>query len=169
MQPPAAPIEEAAMSVFRKLSASSALNVSFMNSATHCDLPMLSRVVLGTMAPLLERRGQSAEIERPAQEITVRGDLRLVSALLSAIFIEAAGLSSAGARLKVAFDLDEEDAVVTVVGWNSHRLALQDERVDASLADLAAEAGAEIDLIWEQEEGPTLVLRFPQRRLRLRA
>ena len=157
------------MSVFRKLSASRALNVSFMNNATHCDLVMLSRVVLGTMAPLLERRGQSAEIERPAQEMTVRGDLRLVSALLSAIFIEAAGLSSAGARLKVAFDLDEDDAVVTVVGWNSHRLALQDERVDASLADLAAEAGAEIDLIWEQEEGPTFVLRFPQRRLRLRA
>lgn len=157
------------MTAFGKHRAPGALTVSFMNDATHCDLQMLSRVVLGTMAPLLERRGQSVTIERPLQDVAVRGDLRVVSALLSAIFIEAAGLSSAGARLKVAFDLDEGDAVVTVVGWNTHRLALQDERVDPHLADLAGESGAEIDLIWEQEEGPTFVLRFPKGRLRLLA
>lgn len=132
-----------------------------LSKPARCDLQMLSGVVLSTMAPLFSRRGQTIDIEQPVQPVVVKGDLRLVSSLLSAIFFEAAGLSSAHARLRVAFDNDEGDAVVTVVGSNIHRFSLGPGALDRQMADLAEEAGAELDLLWDQEEGPTLVLRFP--------
>lgn len=131
--------------------------------ATSCDLPMLTGVVLSTMTPLLNRRGQTAVVERPAQPVIVRADVKLVASLLSVVLLETAGLSSAHATLRLAFDIDEGDAIVTAMGENIHHLALARTRIDPELADLAAEAGAELDLIWDENEGPTLVLRLPLR------
>jgi hypothetical protein len=127
-----------------------------------CDMPMLTDIVVTAMAPVLDRRSQSVTIEPPGRPVLVRGDLQLVFALLSAVVLEAAGLSSARASLRVAFDLDEGDVVITVVGANSHQLPRSLIRLDRELAGLARQGGAELDLIWDDQEGPTLVLRFPQ-------
>ncbi len=135
--------------------------MSAFSKPTRCDLAMLSGVVLTAMRPLLDRRGQSVSIEQPSRTVAVRGDLGLVSSLLSAVIFEAAGLSSANAGLRIAFDVDEGDAVVTIVGSNHHRFTLGEAALDAEMADLVQQAGAELDLLWDEEEGPTLVLRFP--------
>jgi hypothetical protein len=67
--------------------------------------------------------------------------------------------------LRVAFDQDEDDAVVTVVGMNDNRIPASLMRLDRELAELARECGAELDLLWDDAEGPTLVLRFTGGRL----
>ncbi len=135
--------------------------------AERCDLPMLAGIVVDTMRPVLGRRRQSIVIEPPGREVVVRGELRLVFALLSAVLLEGAGLSSANARLRVAFDEDDGDAIVTVLGMNDSRIPSSMMRLDRELAELAGESGAELDLLWDEAEGPTLVLRFAGGRLPL--
>jgi hypothetical protein len=130
------------------------------HGAERCDLPMLTEIVVTAMAPVLERRSQSVSIQPACRPILVRGDLQLVFALLSAVVIEAAGLSSARASLRVAFDMHEGDAVIHIVGANSHQLPRSLMRLDRELATLARQGGAELELIWDDQEGPTLVLRF---------
>lgn len=88
------------------------------------------------------------------------GDPKLVFALLSAVVLEAAGLSSTHANLRVAFDLDDGDAVVTIVGCNNNHFPRSFIRLDRELVELARQAGAELELLWDAYEGPTLVLRF---------
>lgn len=143
--------------------------VAFNRASIVCDLPMLTAVVLSTMKPLLSRRGQHATIETPQRPVVVRGDIKLVASLLSVVLLEAAGLSSANATLRVAFDVDEGDGIVTVVGENIHRLSLAGGELDGELASLAAEAGAELELLWDPSEGPTLLLRLPLRPVPMRA
>lgn len=130
-----------------------------------CDLPMLAGIVIQTMRPVLMRRRQSITIEPALREVVVTGELRLVFALLSAVLLEGAGLSSADAQLRVAFDEDDGDAIVTVVGMNDNRIPTSLMRLDPELAALARESGAELDLLWDEQEGPTLVLRFAGARL----
>ncbi len=125
-----------------------------------CDLPLLTDIVVTSMLPVLERRSQTVKLEPTGRPVVVHGDLRLVFALLSAVVLEAAGLSSARAGLRVAFDLDEGDAVVTIVGSNSNCLPRSLIRLDRELSELARQGGAELELIWDEHEGPTLVLRF---------
>lgn len=129
-----------------------------------CDLPMLAGIVITAMTPVLERRDQHVVLEPAGRPVVVSGDLRLVFSLLSAVILEGAGLSSARGRLRIAFDIDDGDAVVTLVGTNCHHLPKSFMRLDRQLADLASQGGAELDLIWDEHEGPTLVLRFPQMR-----
>lgn len=129
-----------------------------------CDLPMLTDIVVTAMQPVLERRSQTVHLEPAGRPVIVAGDLRLVFALLSAVVLEAAGLSSARATLRVAFDLDDGDAVVTIVGSNSNHLPRSLMRLDRELSELARQGGAELELIWDELEGPTLVLRFPHAR-----
>lgn len=138
------------------------------HGSDRCDLPMLTDIVITAMAPVLDRRSQSISIETPGRPVLVRGDLQLVFALLSAVVLEAAGLSSARARLRVAFDMDEGDAVITIVGCNSHHLPRSLMRPDRELSELARQGGAELELIWDEHEGPTLVLRFPRSRASVR-
>ncbi len=83
------------------------------------------------------------------------------------MLLEGAGLSSADARLRVAFDEDDGDAIVTVLGMNDSRIPSSMMRLDRELAELAGESGAELDLLWDEAEGPTLVLRFAGGRLPL--
>jgi hypothetical protein len=129
-----------------------------------CDLPMLTDIVATAMLPVLDRRGQMVQLEPAGRPVIVSGDLRLVFALLSAVVLEAAGLSSARATLRIAFDIDEGDAVVTIVGANCNHLPRSLMRLDRELSELAHQGGAELELIWDEHEGPTLVLRFPQAR-----
>jgi hypothetical protein len=126
---------------------------------------MLADIVATSLKPVLQRRGQTVVIvDHADRHLVVQGDLRLVFALLSAIMLEAAGLSSARARLRIALDFDEGDAIVTIIGSNSHHLPRAMMGLDRELADLAAQSGAELELMWDEHEGPTLVLRFPQTR-----
>lgn len=125
-----------------------------------CDLPMLTRIVVDAMRPILQRRDQSVKLEPVRQAIVVSGDIRLVFSLLSAVVLEGAGLSSARTDLRVSFDIDDGDTVVTIVGANSNHLPRSMIALDRELANLAREGGAELELIWDQYEGPTLVLRF---------
>lgn len=129
-----------------------------------CDLPMLAGIVVTAMAPVLERRDQHVFVEPAGRPVGVVGDLRLVFALLSAVILEGAGLSSARGQLRIAFDVDDGDAVVTIVGTNNHHLPKSMMRLDHQLAELASQGGAELELIWDEQEGPTLVLRFPHMR-----
>ncbi len=129
-----------------------------------CDLPMLADIVITAMVPVLERRDQHVVLEPAGRPVVVNGDLRLVFALLSAVILEGAGLSSARGQLRIAFDIDDGDAVVTLVGTNCHHLPKSLMRLDRQLAEMANQGGAELDLIWDEHEGPTLVLRFPQMR-----
>lgn len=129
-----------------------------------CDLPMLAGIVITAMAPVLERRDQHVVLEPAGRPVVVSGDLRLVFALLSAVILEGAGLSSARGQLRIAFDIDDDDAVVTLVGTNCNHLPKSFMRLDRQLAELASQGGAELDLIWDELEGPTLVLRFSQMR-----
>lgn len=125
-----------------------------------CDLPMLTDIVVTAMQPVLERRSQTVKLEPAGRNTVVHGDLRLVFALLSAVVLEAAGLSSARANLRVAFDEDDGDAVVTIVGCNSNHFPRSFIRLDRELSALARQGGAELELLWDEYEGPTLVLRF---------
>ncbi len=129
-----------------------------------CDLPMLTDVVVTAMLPVLDRRSQVVLLEPASRPVIVKGDLRLVFALLSAVVLEAAGLSSARANLRIAYDLDDGDAVITIVGFNSNHLPSSLMRLDRELAELARQGGAELELLWDEHEGPTLVLRFPNSR-----
>ena len=129
-----------------------------------CDLPMLTDVVVSAMLPVLDRRGQTITLESSDRPVVVKGDFQLVFALLSAIVFEAAGLSNATAHLRVEFDIDENDVVVTIVGENKHGIAASLIGLDRELAELARQNSAEIELLWDEEEGPTLVLRFPDGR-----
>jgi hypothetical protein len=129
-------------------------------SAERCDLPLLADIVINTMRPVLLRRRQIISIAPSGCEVVVTGELRVVFSLLSAVLLEGAGLSSADARLRIAFDIDDGDAVVTLVGTNQNRLPSSLMRIDGELAQLARESGTELDLLWDEAEGPTLVLRF---------
>ncbi len=135
------------------------LNAGYMTE--RCDLPMLAGIAVAAMAPLLERRQQGVAIESAGRPVIVRGDLGLVFSLVSAVVAEAAGLSSARARLRLAFDFDDGDIVLTIVGANSNNLPADLMQIDGQLAGLAREGGAELDMIWDAQEGPTFVLRFP--------
>jgi hypothetical protein len=125
-----------------------------------CDLPLLTDIVVTAMLPVLERRNQTVKLESVGRPAIVNGELKLVFALLSAVILEAAGLSSARANLRVAFDVDDGDAVVTIVGCNSNHLPRSLIRLDRELSELARQGGAELELLWDEHEGPTLVLRF---------
>lgn len=129
-------------------------------AAERCDLPMLTDIVVTAMLPVLKCRNQTVKIQPLGRAAFVHGDLRLVFALLSAVVLKAAGLSSVRAALRVAFDLDDGDAIVTIVGSNSNHLPRSLIRLDPELSGLAREGGAELELIWDEYEGPTLVLRF---------
>jgi hypothetical protein len=129
-----------------------------------CDLVMLADIAAGTMRPLLMRRQQRVVVEPIGGVVTVEGDIKLVFALISAVMLEAAGLSSARAKLRLAFDIDDDDVVITIVGANHNNLRSNLIALDQELARLAAEAGAELDLIWDEQEGPTLLLRFHEGR-----
>ncbi len=50
---------------------------------------------------------------------------------------------------------------------NDSRIPSSMMRLDRELAELAGESGAELDLLWDEAEGPTLVLRFAGGRLPL--
>ena len=128
--------------------------------AERCDVPTLTGVVITAMLPVLERRSQTIVFETAGKQAVVHGDPRLVFALLSAIVLEAAGLSSARANLRVAFDADDGDTIVTIIGSNSNHLPRSLIRLDRELSDLARKGGAELELIWDEHEGPTVVLRF---------
>jgi hypothetical protein len=125
-----------------------------------CDLPMLTEIVVTAMLPVLERRSQTVKLEASGRPAIVHGDVKLVFALLSAVVLEAAGLSSARANLRAAFDIDDGDAVVTIVGSNYNHFPRSFIRLDRELTELARQGGAELELIWDEYEGPTLVLRF---------
>jgi hypothetical protein len=125
-----------------------------------CDLPILTDIVVNAMLPILDRRNQTIDREPANRSVVVNGDPQLVFALLSAVVLEAAGLSSARANLRVAFDVDDGDAVVTIVGSNFNHFPRSFIRLDRQLVELARQGGAELELIWDEYEGPTLVLRF---------
>ena len=124
------------------------------------DLTMLTDVVLTSIDPLLERRGQNLVFDAADNPIVVTGDPRMIFALLSAVVLEAAGLSSARADLRIVIDMDESDAVLTVIGANTNHLPGSLIGLDRELLQLAHLSGAELELIWGEHEGPTLVLRF---------
>ncbi len=125
-----------------------------------CDVPTLTGVVITAMLPVLDRRNQTITLDNAGRQAIVQGDPRLVFALLSAVVLEAAGLSSARANLRVAFDIDDGDMVVTIIGSNSNHLPRSLIRLDRELSELARKGGAELELIWDEHEGPTVVLRF---------
>jgi hypothetical protein len=152
--------EEAFMNQIAMLQSAFARHAWKEHQAERCDLPMLADIVIQTMRPVLMRRRQTVIVEPSGREVVVTGELRLVFALLSAVLLEGTGLSSADAHLRVAFDVDEGDAVVTVVGVNDNRIPKSLMKLDTELAALARECGAELDLLWDESEGPTLVLRF---------
>jgi hypothetical protein len=153
-------LKEASMTHVTFLQSAFARHAWKQPHAERCDLPLLAGIVIDTMLPVLRRRRQQITVEQPDREVVVRGELRLVFALISAVLLEGAGLSSADAKLRVAFDEDDGDALITVVGMNENRIPASLMRLDRELADLAGEAGAELDLLWDEAEGPTLVLRF---------
>lgn len=127
-----------------------------------CNLPVLTEIILSSMTPILDRRKQHVAVKPIETPVVVQGDLYLVFSLLSAVVMETAGLSSAHTVLRVSFENDEKNAVVTIAGANYHQIAPGYMKLDQQLADLAAEGGAEINMIWNEHEGPTLVLRFPK-------
>lgn len=126
-----------------------------------CDLTLLADFVLTSMSPVLDRRNQSVKFHPTKNAVVVRGDVKIVFALVSAVILEAAGLSSARANLRVAFDIDDGDAVVTIVGSNCNHFPRSYIRLDQQLADQARQGGAEVELIWNENGSPTLILRFP--------
>jgi hypothetical protein len=127
-----------------------------------CNLPMLTEIILSSMTPIFERRKQHVALKPSEKPVVVQGDLYLVFSLLSAVVLETAGLSSAHAVMRVSFDSDEDAAVVTIAGANYHQIAPGYIQLDQQLSDLAAEGGADLKMIWNEHEGPTLVLRFPK-------
>jgi hypothetical protein len=127
-----------------------------------CNLPMLTEIILSSMTPILGRRKQDVVLQPTDKPVVIEGDLYLVFSLLSAVVLETAGLSSANAVMRVSFDADEEAAMVTIAGANYHQIAPGYIQLDQQLSDLAAEGGANLTMIWNEHEGPTLVLRFPK-------
>ena len=136
-------------------------------TTSRCYLPTLADLAITAMGRVLERRGQQVIVQPTDSAVWVTGDERAIFALMSAVLVEAAGLSSARASLRLGFEVDDGDTVMTVIGTNIHQFPSNTMRVDPELVELAALVGAEIDLIWDQHEGPTLVLRFPDREANL--
>ncbi len=127
-----------------------------------CNLPMLTEIILSSMTPILGRRKQDVVLQPSEKPVVIEGDLYLVFSLLSAVVLETAGLSSANAVMRVSFDTDDEAAMVTIAGANYHQIAPGYIQLDQQLSDLATEGGANLTMIWNEHEGPTLVLRFPK-------
>lgn len=132
------------------------------SQSERCNLPMLTEIILSSMTPIFERRKQHIAVKPSEKPVVVQGDLYLVFSLLSAVVLETAGLSSAHAVMRVSFDTDDDAAVVTIAGANYHQIAPGYIQLDQQLSDLAAEGGADLKMIWNEHEGPTLVLRFPK-------
>ena len=127
-----------------------------------CNLPMLTEIILSSMTPILGRRKQDVVLHPTDKPVVIEGDLYLVFSLLSAVVLETAGLSSANAVMRVSFEADDEAAMVTIAGANYHQIAPGYMQLDQQLSDLAEEGGANLTMIWNEHEGPTLVLRFPK-------
>jgi hypothetical protein len=127
-----------------------------------CDLGMTIEIAVMSLSPLLHRRHQRIMREPAHDDLVIEGDARLAFDIVLAALREAAGLSSVGARIRLAVDDDEGDTVVTIVGVNTHQIALPPMARADELSQIAELANVEASLFWDADEGPTIVLRFQQ-------
>jgi hypothetical protein len=128
------------------------------------DLARIVALVGSGLQPLFRRRQQTLLVAPATVPVMTRLDQRLAVALVSAIMVEAAGLSLARTTLRCDLDHDDGDAIVTLCGANDSHIPPDWMRLDPEISCIAAEAGAEVEMLWDADEGPTLVLRLPGRR-----
>jgi hypothetical protein len=125
------------------------------------DLARIVALVGSGLQPLFHRRQQTLLVGPATAPVLTRLDQRLTVALVSAIMVEAAGLSFARSTLRCDLDNDDGDAVLTLCGANDSHIPPDWMRLDPEISCIAAEAGAEVEMLWDADEGPTLVLRLP--------
>jgi len=133
-------------------------------SARRCrvDVAALLDVAIAEAAPLLGVLAQRATLMPQDGRITTTADPVILESLLCLAVAEVSELSMPRAELRLAVDADEGDVIVSILGRYPTRIPWRSVSVTPELARLAEAARASLEVMWDPDEGPTLVLRLPE-------
>jgi hypothetical protein len=127
-------------------------------------ITLVNEAVAGLTARL-HRRSQTISIDDTLADAVACHDTDKLTSLFCAVLNEMIGLSAPHSNLKVTFDHDEGEAVVVLLGKNRMGLRPCWLLLGEEISQLAREAGGSASILWDEDEGPTIIVRLPETEL----
>ncbi len=110
----------------------------------------------------LHRRCQTVSIDDTLADVVACHDTEKLTSLLCVVLNEMVGLSAPNSNLRVTFDHDEGEAVVVLLGKNRSGLRPCWLLLGEEISQLARQAGGSALILWDDDEGPTIIVRLPE-------